>query len=101
MAEELSSPHHYVACTGDYDCAADEHIEGCFIFDKRAADDHRQVGDDSDPYDRAIIDLACLDGTDHFVVRRGTVEYQYAGGDCVYKWQRHGPASLRRVPLDD
>lgn len=79
MAEELSSPHHYVACTGDYDCAADEHIEGCGIVDKRAALEHGQA-DESDAFDAAVIDLIRRFGLDDLACGNRDRQYRYDPG---------------------
>lgn len=69
--------------------------------DRQADDDSRTADDERDPYDDAVLYIARHDDTTHFVIRRGTVEYQYGGGNCVYRWQQHGPASLRRIPVDE
>lgn len=52
MPSDNRQANHYVSCTGDYDCAADEHIEGCGIVDKRAPLEQQH-----DPHDAAERDL--------------------------------------------
>jgi hypothetical protein len=106
-SDDHHQANHYVACTGDYDCAADEHIEGCGIVDKRAPLEQRQADDHfrssyNGAFDRSFHDYCRDSRPDYARCEHGDIALTYIGGRFlrVSRWDGRDWLAAGHISLD-